>query len=164
MASATAWRRAISSRKVSLAENCRRSNLFLTGPMPRCSSRRPHAAYNPEHSPRRGRPRGSSRTRRYAQRRHRPRSTASIPSSTTNTMPLSSGRAGRVCELRLAWLKQASTRRAYRSCSPREVTLSRHRAASMPPWATCTRTTGGGTCMTRSRARIGWVTKMRFIT
>lgn len=46
-------------------------------------------------------------------------------------------------------LRPASTLPAFPSSSPREVTQSLPRVASTPPSATCTRTTGDGTCTTQ---------------
>jgi hypothetical protein len=70
----------------------------------------------------------------------------------------------RVSEQPLGLPRLVSTLRVYQNSSPREVIPSRHRAVSMLLWETCTRTIGGGTCMTRLRVRIGSETKMPFIT
>lgn len=42
------------------------------------------------------------------------------------------------------------------SCFPRGHTRLQHREASMRPWETCQRTTGGGMHTTRSRDQTGW--------
>ena len=83
---------------------------------------------------------------------------------TMNSTPSSLGPAVLVCGRRLVSPRPDSTRPASRSSFQPAATRSRRRAASTPRWATCTRTTGDGTCTTRSRAPTGWATRTRSTT
>ena len=76
----------------------------------------------------------------------------------------SSAPAAPACARRCSSPKRACRSRCCRRCSRRARTRWRRRAASARRSATCPRTTGSGTCTTRSRAPTGWATRTRSST
>ena len=100
-----------------------------------------------------------------------PRETARLTSTAAHTRskitPMTSwwsAPAARACAPRSAAARRACARPASPRSSRRVRTRSRRKAASRPRSATCTRTTGAGTCTTPSRGRTGSATRTRSST